>query len=39
MPGVIIGDGSVIGANSTVTKSIPPNSIAVGQPGKSYKII
>lgn len=38
MPGVIIGDGSVIGANSTVTKSIPPNSIAVGQPAKVIKL-
>jgi acetyltransferase-like isoleucine patch superfamily enzyme len=32
MPGVEIGDGSVIGANSTVTHSIPPYSIAVGSP-------
>ena len=38
MPGVIIGDGSVIGANSTVTKSIPPNSIAVVQPAKVIKL-
>ncbi len=32
MPGVTIGDGSVIGAGSVVTKDIPPNVIAVGNP-------
>ncbi len=34
MPGVTIGDHSVIGAGSIVTKDIPPNSIAVGNPAK-----
>jgi acetyltransferase-like isoleucine patch superfamily enzyme len=32
--GVTIGDGVVIGANSVVTKSIPPYAIAVGSPAK-----
>ena len=32
MPGVTIGDNSVIGAGSIVTKDIPPNVIAVGNP-------
>lgn len=32
LPGVTIGDGAVIGANSVVTKDIPGNSIAVGSP-------
>jgi acetyltransferase-like isoleucine patch superfamily enzyme len=37
MPGVTIGKGSIIGANSLVTKSIPEYSIAVGSPAKVIK--
>ena len=32
MPGVTIGDNSVIGADSVVTKDIPPNVVAYGNP-------
>jgi acetyltransferase-like isoleucine patch superfamily enzyme len=34
MPGTTIGDGSVIGANSLVQGTIPPQSLAVGSPAK-----
>ena len=34
MPGITIGDHSVVGAGSVVTKDVPPNSIAVGNPAK-----
>lgn len=34
LPGVTIGDGAVIGANSVVTKNIPANTIAAGVPAK-----
>ena len=32
MPGVSIGDNTVIGAGSVVTKDIPSNVVAVGNP-------
>lgn len=37
MPGVSIGEGSVIGANSVVTRNIPSHSLAVGSPAKVVK--
>lgn len=38
LPGVHIGFGSIVGANSVVTKDIPANSIAVGIPARVIKI-
>ena len=37
LPGVTIGKGSIIGANSVVSKSIPANVIAVGAPAQPIK--
>jgi lipopolysaccharide O-acetyltransferase len=37
LPGVTISKGSIIGANSVVSKSIPAYSIAVGSPAKVIK--
>ncbi|WP_420063936.1 acyltransferase [Microbacterium marmarense] len=34
MPGVEIGAGAVIGANSVVTSDVPPRTIAVGAPAR-----
>ncbi|MFX1390382.1 MAG: acyltransferase [Promethearchaeota archaeon] len=34
MPGVTIGEGSIIGANSLISEDIPPFSIAFGSPAK-----
>ena len=37
MPGVIIGNNSIVGANSFVNKSIPDNEIWFGSPAVFYK--
>lgn len=37
LPGVTIGEGSIIGALSVVSKNIPKHSIAVGSPAKVIK--
>ena len=34
LPGVTIGDNSVIGAGSVVTRDIPANSVAYGNPAR-----
>lgn len=38
-PGVRIGDNSIIAAGSVVTKDVPPNAIAGGNPAKVLKSI
>ena len=39
LPGVTIGDHSVVGANSVVAKSLPSRVVAVGSPAKVVKEI
>ena len=39
MPGVTIGENSIIGAHSFVTADIPDNCVAVGVPAKVVKKI
>ena len=39
LPGVTIGDGAVIGAGSVVTKDIPANVVAVGNPCRVIRAI
>lgn len=39
LPGVTIGDNSVIGAGSVVTKDVPSNSVLVGNPAKVIKVL
>ena len=39
LPGVTIGDNAVIGAGSIVTKDIPANVVAVGNPCKVMREI
>ena len=39
MPGVTIGDNVVIGAGSVVTKDVPSNVVAFGNPCRVYREI
>lgn len=39
LPGVTIGNNSIIAANSVITKDIPANSVAAGNPSKIIRII
>ena len=39
VPGVTIGDNTVIGAGSVVTKDIPANVVAVGNPCRALRPI
>lgn len=38
LKGVTIGDGAIIGANAVVTKDIPANAVAVGNPANVVKM-
>jgi maltose O-acetyltransferase len=39
LPGVTIGENSVVGAGSVVTRDVPANSVAVGNPARVIRVI
>lgn len=39
LPGVRIGKGSVVGAGSIVTADVPENTIVVGNPARTLRVI
>jgi len=39
LPGVVIGENSVVGAGSVVTKSVPPRMLVVGNPARIVREI
>lgn len=39
LPGVTIGKNAVVGAGSVVTKDVPDNAVAVGNPEKIIKYL
>ena len=39
LPGITVGENSMIGAGSVVTKDVPANEIWVGNPARFYKEI
>jgi len=39
LPGVVIGEGAVVGAGSVVTKDVPPYTIVAGNPAKIIREI
>jgi UDP-2-acetamido-3-amino-2,3-dideoxy-glucuronate N-acetyltransferase len=34
LPGIVIGEGAIVGADSVLTRDVPPFAIVVGNPAK-----
>lgn len=39
LPGVLIGENAIVGAGAVVTKSLPPNTVAVGNPARVVRCL
>lgn len=39
LPGITIGENSLVGAGAVVTKDVPPNSVVAGNPAKLIKTV
>lgn len=39
MPGVRIGRGAVVGANSVVTRDVPPGHVVAGSPARTVRVL
>ena len=37
LPGIVVGEGAIIGAGSVVTKDVPPGEIWKGEPARLYR--
>lgn len=39
LPGIIIGEGAMVGAGAVVTKNVPPRALVVGNPAKVVRLL